>query len=341
MEAATATRFGQDGSGGMRRRESDVDVPDHQSLPSRTAVQGLWRALHNCRGLILARAHPRHAHGASPQSAISAEFRSRPERFTRQMDTSSRHELDIFANAVDSLNEGLRKYQEAHAGKVGAYKFAVLHFSHFLELLFKHAVAAEHQLLIYKNPASKNLAKESTIGIWDSIAILKNAHYHFDPELLADIEWLKQLRNDIEHYKFHMEVRQVRAALGRILRASTQFPAAAGTQAISQAVTSDCRDIFNTLLDEYREQVANARADAKDEAPDDVTNCTFCGESEVAVERTTDIHCFFCLEDDVFHECVICGEQHRESEMTTWNNDDPSHVTYAGADCEEELFAKD
>jgi hypothetical protein len=257
------------------------------------------------------------------------------------METTSRHELDIFANAVDSLNEGLRRYQEAHAGKVGAYKFAVLHFSHFLELLFKHAVASEHELLIYKNPASKNIAKESTIGIWESIAILKNSEHHFEPELLADIEWLKQLRNDIEHYKFKMDVRQVRAALGRILRASTDFAVAAGTPAVADAVTIDCRDTFHTLLDEYREQLANARADAKEEAERDVTYCTFCGESDVAVERTDLVHCFFCAEDDPLHVCAICGEQHRESEMTVWNNDDPSQVDYAGTDCEEELFDKD
>jgi hypothetical protein len=57
------------------------------------------------------------------------------------------HKLDIKGNALDSLNEGLRRFAEAREGDVRAYKFAVLHVSHFLELLLKHAVAEQHRKL--------------------------------------------------------------------------------------------------------------------------------------------------------------------------------------------------
>lgn len=83
------------------------------------------------------------------------------------------HELDLLENAVDSLNEALRKYEEGLSGDLRAYKFAILHYSHFIELLFKYYVTESHPLLVYKNPFSKNIKKEKTIGLWEAIQFLK------------------------------------------------------------------------------------------------------------------------------------------------------------------------
>ena len=100
-----------------------------------------------------------------------------------------KHKLDLLGNAVDSLNQGLKLYIEGRDGTVGAYKFAVLHLSHYLELLFKHAVAEEHRLLIYKKPDSKSLSTEATIGLWGALNILRNVGHSFDEQLLKDLKW--------------------------------------------------------------------------------------------------------------------------------------------------------
>lgn len=42
------------------------------------------------------------------------------------------YELDIKENAMDSLNEALAKYELGEQGELRQYKFAILHFSHFL-----------------------------------------------------------------------------------------------------------------------------------------------------------------------------------------------------------------
>lgn len=85
-----------------------------------------------------------------------------------------KHKLDILDNAISSLREALLKYEEGSSNNLSAYKFAILHFSHFLELLFKHYVTLSHPLLIYKNPFSKNISKENTIGLWEAVQFLRN-----------------------------------------------------------------------------------------------------------------------------------------------------------------------
>jgi hypothetical protein len=71
------------------------------------------------------------------------------------------HELDLLDNALDSLAEALAKFEEGDDGEPKAYKFAVLHMAHFIELIFKHHVAEKHPLLIYKESKMTACNKEA------------------------------------------------------------------------------------------------------------------------------------------------------------------------------------
>ena len=46
-------------------------------------------------------------------------------------------ELNLFENAIDSLNEALIKYNEGQEGNTRAFKFCILHLSQFFELILK------------------------------------------------------------------------------------------------------------------------------------------------------------------------------------------------------------
>jgi regulator of protease activity HflC (stomatin/prohibitin superfamily)/DNA-directed RNA polymerase subunit RPC12/RpoP len=251
------------------------------------------------------------------------------------------HKLDIKGNALDSLNEGLRRFAEAREGDVRAYKFAVLHVSHFLELLLKHAVAEQHSLLVYTNPASRSLAKEKTISMWDAINILRNAGVEVDKALVDDVEWLKALRNQIEHFAFEMDVKATRNTLGRIIRSTDQFASANELGDLSSEVDEDCADLYEELKDEYQSQLANAQADAEADAEEgdgEVTDrCNICGEPKVAVRNGRKIYCHFCEDEEAVHECVICGEYYPEGEMSVWN-DERETTDYACEYCEARIF---
>lgn len=57
------------------------------------------------------------------------------------------HKLDLLDNAMDSLEEALKKFEEGDDGDQKAYKFCVLHMAHFIELIFKHHITEKHPLL--------------------------------------------------------------------------------------------------------------------------------------------------------------------------------------------------
>ena len=74
--------------------------------------------------------------------------------------------MNLFDNAIDSFNESLKKYDEAIKGDSTAYKFVILHFVHFIELLFKDYLYDIHPLLVYKNPFAKRIDENTnTIGL--------------------------------------------------------------------------------------------------------------------------------------------------------------------------------
>ena len=254
-----------------------------------------------------------------------------------------KHKLDLLGNAVDSLNQGLKLYIEGRDGTVGAYKFAVLHLSHYLELLFKHAVAEEHRLLIYKKPDSKSLSTEATIGLWGALNILRNVGHSFDEQLLKDLKWFKGLRNDIEHFQFEMDADEVKATIGRLVKAAHDFADEAIEQDIARLVSPALESTYRELFDDYLSRLQLAKATAAKAVTDEteLSTCHWCGECDVAIESGKIIHCFLCDEDEEKHECSICGEVCRESEMSVWNDENPHGTDYACNSCEDHIFGTD
>lgn len=251
-----------------------------------------------------------------------------------------KHRLDLYGNAIDSLDEGLRRFRQGQYGDLRSFKYAVLHMAHFMELLLKHAVAQEHELLVLKNPATRNRATEATISLHEAVRILQNAGHDLQKDLVADLEWLKKLRNDIEHYSFDMDIRAVRQAIGRILRATSDFAHAASLTPLEESVQDEHKEMLTTLLDEYTEQLSNAQADAALHAGDrgDVTYCAQCGEQYVAVLEDQGLKCYFCDEIEPLLECAVCAETYRESETRVWNDDNPNEKTYICDFCYDNVF---
>lgn len=250
----------------------------------------------------------------------------------------AKHQLDLRENAVDSFNEALCKYREGLGGNGAAFKFAILHLAHSLELLFKYYVSKAHPLLIYKNPFSKNIAKEQTIGLWDAVQFLVNEGYALDRSFFADLEWLKKLRNDIEHYAFDMDVPEVRRAMGRLVQAISEYHYDIGDEDIEQFVSKENLDLFNELADENKRELANARTEAKELTEDDeVHNCKFCGHDGTGAMIKGRIVCQYCKEDDNLLDCSICGAQMLRSEAIVWNDDHESHTDYACEACDDRI----
>jgi len=156
---------------------------------------------------------------------------------------------------------------------------------------------------------------------------------------LKDLEWLKKLRNEIEHYQFEMDVKEVRATLGRVLRATDAFAVSSGLERLLTSVDKDCRDTYTTLLDEYLQRLTNSRTDAAAADPlGKADHCSFCGEVGVAVEHDDLVECFFCGHSESIRRCVICNEAHRESDLSMWNDDHPGDPDLICDNCEDHIL---
>jgi hypothetical protein len=248
------------------------------------------------------------------------------------------HELDLLENAVDSLNEALRKYQEGLDGDLRAYKFTILHFAHFIELLFKYYVSESHPLLIYKNPFSKSIKRERTIGLWEAVQFLRNEGKEIDSSFFKDMEWLKRIRNDIEHYKFTMDVAEVRKVIGRLTQSVLDFNDTHAEIDIYDHIDADTFKVFEELADEHKAALANAQKEAAEESPNgEVYDCYICWSKDTAVKIDGKFICKLCEEEDPEIECCICSEMIRGSEGILWNDEHPPHVDYICESCDDRI----
>jgi len=241
----------------------------------------------------------------------------------------ARIELNLLENAVDSLNEALVKYEEGSDGNLKSFKFSILNFSHFFELILKYYVSQSHELLIYKNPFSKNIEKENTIGVWDAVQFLKNEGYDVEKEFIEDLKWFKALRNDIEHHKFSLDTDQAKEVLGRLMQTFNEFNSLVADIDFKAHIDTNLVDTFDSLADAYKARLRQAIEDAEEVGgTDNGYFCSFCGHAGTVSLKDGMYKCHFCEEESPEIECCVCGERIPQSEGTVWNDDDPDRIDY-------------
>ncbi len=243
------------------------------------------------------------------------------------------HELDLLENAIDSLVEALAKFEEGENGEAKAYKFAVLHMAHFVELIFKHHIASKHPLLIYKDPFSAKLDKNKTITLWDAINFINNEAVEIvSSDLKRDLEWLKKLRNQIEHHQFTMEVPEVRATIGRLFRSVNEFLEKHTDIELETLIPDSTLNTFEVLSDEYKLKLQGALKEAeaiekaspfdhKDPgARPSRLDCENCGNLTLVnlSESHSGYRCLVCDNeegDNIPADCDICGTESTQGEL--------------------------
>jgi hypothetical protein len=251
------------------------------------------------------------------------------------------HKLDLLGNAMDSLEEALKKFKEGDADDQKAYKFCVLHMAHFIELIFKHHITEKHPLLIYANPFVQNLnpATAKTIGLWEAVNFINNEDKDaVSEEFRKDLEWLKRLRNNIEHHKFEMDVTTARITIGRLFRSVLEFLDSYSVVDVEKRIPNETSAIFKLLSDEYQFKLHDAikKAD-KVEAGKPVDpmdpdaypvrmECEACGNDTMVVneESGTGYRCTFCENEDGYDlpaSCSCCGQRLTVGDLSTWVDD--------------------
>ncbi|EIX9144952.1 hypothetical protein RHQ24_003943 [Klebsiella pneumoniae] len=198
------------------------------------------------------------------------------------------YQLDLKENALDSFNEALEKFKQGESGELRHYKFAILHISHFLELVLKLYISSVNENLLFSK-CYRHIEKRSKR---DSIELLQAyelickedfelssllegiQHPHtitldqalefakcekcsitgvdfVDINFCNDIEWIKGRRNNIEHYQFRLSPKEARLCIGRLVRGVAEFVDIFSLFNLEDEVGKDNYQLFEILADEY------------------------------------------------------------------------------------------
>lgn len=289
------------------------------------------------------------------------------------------YQLDIKENAIDSFNEALAKYEQGERGESRHYKFAILHLCHFLELVLKLYVASVDKNLIFTRYFRhvEKRAKEEKINLLQSYQLLKNEGFDFkevansvpsmytikinqalnfakcekcgvtgvdfvDLDFCSDIDWLKNLRNTIEHYEVKFLPKEVRLCMGRLVRGVAEFIEIFSLFDLEREVGKDSYAVFKSLADEYAQLLKEAEREVEEKEFEiyrgvrhkdyaliewNVYQCPECSNNLMisSDHSSTGYKCTYCSNeesDEIEIPCDCCGAMGTVEDMATWEMDD-------------------
>lgn len=252
--------------------------------------------------------------------------------------------MKLLNNSIDSFNESLKKYEEAVNGDKTAYKFVILNFVHFSELLFKSYLYEIHPLLVFKNPFSKKINKHSsTIGLWEAINFLENDNIIINQSFKSDLKYIKEIRNQIEHYEFQLDIDKLNEVLGKLMNAIMEFDnldhgfKIFTEENIKEYILKKNFNIFKKLATEYKDKFDLAKkrseeairvyvSEYQDGGDTKIYDCPYCGNNNFLIPNSdsqTGYKCCYCGNEESDYievECVICGCEWTKDRMIYWDD---------------------
>lgn len=297
--------------------------------------------------------------------------------------------FDIKSNAIDSFNESLAKYEQGQADDIKSFKFAITHLAHCIELVLKMYLQTLDEFLVFSKCFREvaKRAKSDGVDLLSAFSALKAEEFDFekivqghpcphtvtveqalsvakceacqitgnkfvDQDFIDDINWMKDLRNSIDHYEFDFTPKEVRLCIGRLIRGLAEFADVFSLFDLESEVGKERFHIFEVLADEYSHLLAEANqtvAETKRELFSGVRpkhqmfiewnayDCPSCGNSTMIPnsDSSTGYRCTFegCgneESEEIEVDCDICGMPWPNGDMTSWEDT----YTYVCPRCE-------
>lgn len=278
----------------------------------------------------------------NPNNRLECVLKNRCALFSapqagRKLKNRMKHKLTLLDNAVDSLNESLWLVKSAESHGIRRYKFAILNFCHFTELLFKHfAAELEPSKIIYKTKKGD----EKSITLWQALEILEDNGQQIDDDLKDQLEWIRKVRNDIEHYQFEFSINDVELFIGRILSAVLRYSERYSDLELIWHVDDSLKETMLNLANEYQDKLSVALAIVKEQEDLDGSECLSNGGIETYWRK---YQCPECGHDTLItnsnsttgYKCVFCGntdsdemEHVCDSCETFWPKQDLKYFDY-------------
>lgn len=284
--------------------------------------------------------------------------------------------FDIKSNALDSFNEALSKFESGEQGDIKSFKFSILHLSHCIELVLKMYIQTLDENLVYHKCYKKLIqkAKEANVDLLAAYKLLEESEFDFstlinghtnpytitvdhvisivkneicsitgnkfvDQDFIDDINWMKGLRNSIEHYEFEFTVKEVRLCIGRLVRGLDEFTDVFSLFNLEREVGKDKFHVFSVLVDEYEQTLSEAHHEVKETEEAlyrgtrpkqqmfiewNVYSCESCGNDTMIPnsDSSTGYKCTYCENEEseeIEVDCDACYLPWPNGEMSYWD----------------------
>lgn len=235
---------------------------------------------------------------------------------------------NIFENAIDSLNIGIRYF--LYGEFETAHKHAILNVFHSIELFLKEKLSKIHPILIFKK-IDKPINDDSiTVGLNEMIIRLKNLGIELDPKQEAVLKELQRRRNRIEHHKFIPDDSHY-YILGKALKFIYYFVPEHLSCNLDEHLDEDIFTQVRKVILDYDERLSDAKMKVQEILKKHEENsalgvihtctCPECRNHTVVEDSDKGDFCFFCYEEidissEDLQQCGCCSNYYLNDEMS-------------------------
>ncbi|MBD2005590.1 MULTISPECIES: hypothetical protein [Cyanophyceae] len=217
--------------------------------------------------------------------------------------------LGLEDNAMDSLEHSVEHLCAAERDT--DLKYTVLHIFHATELFLKARLAKDGLEQIYKN---KKVEPDGyTVDFKNIIKRLHQIGVCLSEQDKSDLEFLRKVRNSIEHYEFAGDYEQIENYVGRAMRFLKIFLYKELGLDLQNELTERTYEALLNAFGSYAERMAehNISLHPKDYGVEhDLLLCEQCHKEAVAFPDPTSkdrtVHCFRCEVRYFVKFCLRC-----------------------------------
>ena len=232
-------------------------------------------------------------------------------------------QYSMLENGMDFIISGILHLQKAESENVEEniqgreLKYALLHLSSGIELVFKSRLNIEHWTYIFEdmNKASKNSYKDGSLKTADSNTAIdrleKLCDYSFDKKQKMHLKKLREARNRFEHGYINNNPKAIENIINNAVKVIVDFLdknyqefEIPSNMDLSEGLTDNERELFKKLTIEIKSlknhhddalKLAHSRA-MNTTLEEDLMECPQCGEKFLRY-----------ADDDKKCECYFCG----------------------------------
>lgn len=264
--------------------------------------------------------------------------------------------LSLEDNAIDSLIHAVEHFLDEDEDRPTNVKYAILHVFHAVELFLKAKLASINPDLIFDKP--KKDGTQYTIGLDKAIKCIEEQGVVLSELDKENLDILRKVRNEIEHYKFLGNRKQVKEYVGRAMYFLESFLQQELGIILKKELDECDLGIYETLSKAQlfyirRMLEAGIELHPKYKGLDgyDFVTCQECEEDEVVVipDPTTpddSVHCFLCHARYSFsvNYCLRCESKNyslhlleTDKGLFTFDKSDDESCYYLCDRCQEDI----